>query len=56
MRAHANCLENLPLYTVVEIALLVAKASSPWLDVLAVVLLVARIAHQPSISGLSRLN
>jgi uncharacterized MAPEG superfamily protein len=45
MRAHANCLENLPLYTAVVIALLVTKASSPWLDVLAVVLLAARIAQ-----------
>jgi uncharacterized MAPEG superfamily protein len=58
MRAHANCLENLPLYTVVVIALLVAKASSPWLDVLAVVLLVARIAQSTLHIGpnLSRLN
>ena len=36
MRAHANFLENLPLYTAVVIALLVAKASSPWLDALEV--------------------
>jgi hypothetical protein len=48
----------LPLYTVVVIALLVAKASSPWLDVLAVVLLVARIAQSTLHIGpnLSRLN
>jgi uncharacterized MAPEG superfamily protein len=45
MRAHANCLENLPLYTAVVIALLITKATSPWLDVLAVILLVARIAQ-----------
>lgn len=45
MRAHANCVENLPLYTAVVIALLVTKASSPWLDVLAVILLAARIAQ-----------
>ena len=58
MRAHANCLENLPLYTAVVIALLVAKASSPWLDALAIILLAARIAQstlhigpkQPSLS------
>jgi uncharacterized MAPEG superfamily protein len=43
MRAHANCLENLPIYTVVVIVLLVTKAESPWLDRLAVVLLFARI-------------
>ena len=45
MRAHANCLENLPLYTAVVIALQVTHASSPWLDVLAVILLAARIAQ-----------
>jgi uncharacterized MAPEG superfamily protein len=44
-RAHANCLENLPIYTAVAIALLVTKASSPWLDTLAIVVLVARIAQ-----------
>jgi uncharacterized membrane protein YecN with MAPEG domain len=43
MRAHANCIENLPLYTVVVIALLVTKAESPWLDALAIVLIIARI-------------
>jgi uncharacterized MAPEG superfamily protein len=45
MRVHANCLENLPLYTAVVIALQVTHASSPWLDVLAVILLAARIAQ-----------
>jgi uncharacterized MAPEG superfamily protein len=45
MRAHANCLENLPIYTVVVIALLVTEAKSQWLDGLAIILLVARIAQ-----------
>jgi uncharacterized MAPEG superfamily protein len=45
MRAHANCLENLPIYTAVVIALLVTGASSRWLDMLAIVLLIARIAQ-----------
>jgi uncharacterized MAPEG superfamily protein len=45
MRAHANCLENLPIYTAVVIALLVTGASSPWLDLLAIILLIARIAQ-----------
>jgi uncharacterized MAPEG superfamily protein len=45
MRAHANCLENLPIYTAVVIALLVTGASSRWLDILAIVLLIARIAQ-----------
>ena len=47
MRAHANCLENLPIYIVVVIALLVTEAKSPWLDGLAIILLIARIAHNP---------
>src|SRR5512146_208185 len=45
MRAHANCLDNLPLYTAVVIALLVTGASNRWLDMLAIVLLIARIAQ-----------
>ncbi len=44
MRAHANCLENLPIYIVVVIALLVTETKSPWLDGLAIILLIARIA------------
>ena len=45
MRAHANCLENLPIYTAVVIALVVTGASNRWLDILAIVLLIARIAQ-----------
>jgi uncharacterized MAPEG superfamily protein len=45
MRAHANCLENLPIYTVVVLALLATRAQSPWLDVLAIVLLFARMVQ-----------
>jgi uncharacterized MAPEG superfamily protein len=45
MRAHANCLENLPIYTAVVIALLVTGASSPWLDALAIIVLIARVAQ-----------
>ena len=45
MRAHANCLENLPIYIVVVIALLVTETESPWLDGLAIILLIARIAQ-----------
>jgi uncharacterized MAPEG superfamily protein len=45
MRAHANCLENLPLYTAVVVALLAVHAESRWLDALAVILLTARIAQ-----------
>jgi hypothetical protein len=35
----------MPLYTAVVIALLVTKAASPWLDMLAVILLAARLAQ-----------
>lgn len=45
MRAHANCLENLPIYTVVVLALSATRAQSPWLDVLAIVLLLARVVQ-----------
>ena len=45
MRAHANFLENLPIYTVVVIALLVTSAESPWLDGVAIILLIARIVQ-----------
>jgi uncharacterized MAPEG superfamily protein len=54
MRAHANCLENLPLYTIVVIGLLVTKASSPWLDGLAIILLAARIAQSTLHIGLEQ--
>ena len=53
MRAHANCLENLPIYTAVVIALLVTGASSRWLDMLAIVLLIARIAQSTLHIGLA---
>jgi uncharacterized MAPEG superfamily protein len=54
LRAHANCLENLPIYTAVVIALLVTGASSRWLDVLAIVLLIARIAQSTLHIGLEQ--
>jgi uncharacterized MAPEG superfamily protein len=54
MRAHANCLENLPIYTAVVIALLVTGASSRWLDMLAIVLLIARIAQSTLHIGLEQ--
>jgi uncharacterized MAPEG superfamily protein len=54
MRAHANCLENLPIYIVVVIALLVTEAKSPWLDGLAIILLIARIAQSVLHIGLTQ--
>src|SRR3954453_3318418 len=45
MRAHANCIENLPLYGAVVVAMMASGGSSPVLDALALVLLPARMAQ-----------
>lgn len=45
LRAHANCLENLPLYTAVVVVILATGARSAALDWLAVVLLAARVGQ-----------
>ena len=45
MRAHINCLENLPIYTAIVVALLAARVTSPILDGLAITILVARICQ-----------
>jgi uncharacterized MAPEG superfamily protein len=45
MRAHANCLENLPIYTAVVVAIIATGASSHLLDWLAILLLAARICQ-----------
>jgi uncharacterized MAPEG superfamily protein len=45
MRAHANCLENLPVYAAVVVAIMATGARSHTIDVLAVMLLAARIAQ-----------
>ena len=45
MRAHANCVENLPVYGAIVFALFAAQLSSNTLDALAVVFLVARICQ-----------
>lgn len=43
MRAHANCVENLPVFGAIVFALHVGEVSTPAVDVMAVVVLVARI-------------
>lgn len=43
MRAHANCLESLPVYAAIVVVLTATGLSSPWLDALAVTILVARV-------------
>jgi uncharacterized MAPEG superfamily protein len=45
IRAHLNCVENLPIYTAIVVALLTAHVTSPVLDWLAITLLVARICQ-----------
>jgi uncharacterized membrane protein YecN with MAPEG domain len=42
-RAHANCIENLPVYAGIVLAAQVAHVDDLFLDVLAVVLLAARV-------------
>ena len=43
MRAHANCVENLPIYTAVVVAATVVGADTPGLDILASTLMGARV-------------
>jgi len=43
MRAHANCIENLPIYTAIVIAIVVTGVQSVILDRLAIIILTARI-------------
>jgi len=45
MRAHANCVENLPVYGAIVLAALVARVDTKILDVLAIVVISARIPH-----------
>jgi uncharacterized MAPEG superfamily protein len=45
MRAHMNCVENLPVYTALVVALMAARIQSATVDGLAIALLLARIAQ-----------
>ncbi len=45
LRAHANCVENLPVYGAIVLVMAVARIDLPVLDVLAVVLITARVAQ-----------
>tara|TARA_B100001939_G_scaffold347654_1_gene369981 strand:+ start:13336 stop:13749 length:414 start_codon:yes stop_codon:yes gene_type:complete len=45
MRAHANCVENLPVFAVIVFALYVSGISTPLADILSVIVLVARVAQ-----------
>jgi uncharacterized membrane protein YecN with MAPEG domain len=45
LRAHANCVENLPVYGAVVVVAVVAGVDTSVLDVLALVLIAARVVH-----------
>jgi uncharacterized MAPEG superfamily protein len=45
MRAHTNCVENLPIYTALVVALMATGLHSPTIDGFAIVLLAARICQ-----------
>ncbi|MBI1212044.1 MAG: MAPEG family protein [Alphaproteobacteria bacterium] len=45
VRAHANCVENLPVYGAVSVALFASHVTSPTADVLAIALLIARVGQ-----------
>jgi uncharacterized MAPEG superfamily protein len=54
MRAHMNCVENLPVYGAVAFAAFATGASSPALDFLAVAFLAARICQSLVHIGISQ--
>lgn len=45
MRAHANCIENLPVYGAVVVAIIAAGADAPLLDAAAVILILSRVGQ-----------
>jgi len=45
VRAHLNCVENLPVYAAIVVALLAARAGGPIKDGLAITILAARICQ-----------
>jgi uncharacterized MAPEG superfamily protein len=45
MRAHMNCVENLPIYTAIVVALLATGLQSPIIDRLAIATLAARVSQ-----------
>jgi uncharacterized MAPEG superfamily protein len=45
MRAHANCVENLPVYAAIVVAIMATGVGSRSLDVLAIILLAARMCQ-----------
>ena len=56
MRAHMNCVENLPVYTAIVVALIATGVKSATLDMLAVAILAARIGQTLVHIGLPATN
>jgi uncharacterized MAPEG superfamily protein len=44
-RAHANCIENLPVFGAIVFALHVGQVAGPWVDALCVAVLAARVCQ-----------
>lgn len=45
MRAHANCVENLPVYGAIVLTAEITRLAAPYMGVLAVVFIICRIAQ-----------
>src|SRR4029453_7467411 len=56
MRAHMNCVENLPVYAAIVVALTATGLQSPAIDRLAMTLLAARIGQTVTHIGLPPTN
>ena len=54
MRAHANCVENLPVYAGIVVCATAAQATDPLLDVLALTLIAARLCQTTTHVALNR--
>jgi uncharacterized MAPEG superfamily protein len=56
MRSHTNCVENLPIYTALVVVMVATDTRSPILDILAILLLVARLLQTIIHIGLQQSN
>jgi hypothetical protein len=56
VRAHANCVENLPVYGAIVLAAFAAQATSPTLDGLALVFIVTRVGQSTVHMALAETN
>jgi uncharacterized MAPEG superfamily protein len=56
MRAHMNCVENLPVYAAIVVAALAARAEGALLDAFAITILVARMCQTTIHIGLIQTN